>query len=293
MLLRETIALLSTAVLTMLLWNTNRLSVLRRLLLDSHSIAPAYAPLPLFGRPTSAQIFFLPASSSTTISGFHLACSVSLRIIERQRIDWQDCRLLVRWSLPRDIIVDVGLLNNVHHGAERRTWFEVVGVKGKRVGMRVQWNASRDVDLESPVYALFDDNDYFLLLTAEVHFEHNLWKLRTPESTRNVYGVDEVKYDATLHVPGLLIRYQRPLSSSAVLASARSPEIIVPRPTFDFVCNRSDSKVIVDIGTKGVEKMQRVVTVPVAYPAYRIGAKEAMLATLGVGLVGAMAIAMA
>lgn len=289
--LGEAIAILSTAVFTIFLWNANRLSVLRNLLPNSHSIPPAYAPLPLFGRPTSAQIFFLPALSAMTISGFHLACNVSLRIIERQRIDWQDCKLLVRWSLPRDIIVDVGLLNNVYHGAKRTAWFNVAGVKGRRVGMRVQWNASRDVDLESPVYSLFDGND-FLLLTAEVQFEHSLWELRKSESSHNVYGIDEVKYDVILHVPNLLIRYQRPLSST-ILGNARSPAIIVPRPTFDFACDRSDSKVMVDIGTKGIEKMQKAVTVPVAYPVYRIGAKEAMMATLGVGLVGAMAIAIA
>ena len=102
-------------------------------------------------------------------------------------MDWGDCEFVVRWLMPKDVIVDVAQLN-------RDTGYsDSAGVKSY-----TRWITSRTVDLELPVYSLDSNNPF--LLEARMSFEHSQWQ------SSNF----EVKYDITLKLLNALIRYQLP-----------------------------------------------------------------------------------
>ena len=169
---------------------------------------------------------------------------------------------LVRWWMPKDIIVDVSQLNR------DASYNKNAGVK-----TYTRWTTSEPVDLELPTYSL-DVNDDFML-EARMRFEHSQWQS----------SHFEVKYDVPLMLHAL-IRYQQPDGT------ATHQHVPIPQPTFDFVC---DTRIpVVDILGKRAYEMSREAKIPVAriieFMSIRITPPLAMIITIGMSLLGAFVI---
>lgn len=254
-----------TFLLTIFFWNQQ--SILNRLpaFITTRPIIPSIcSSIPLLGPPTTAQIFVL--SGKTTVEGYHFEQSLKIRMIERQRVDWGDCEFVVRWLMPKDVIVDVAQLNR------DAGYNSSAGVKSYTT-----WITNRTVDLELPVY-LLDSNNPFML-EARMSFEHSQWQ------SSNF----EVKYDITLKLLNALIRYQLPNQTRAF------ENVSIPQPTFDFIC---DTEIpVVDIFGKGAYGMAREAKIPVAsiieILSIKITPVIAMTITVGASMLGALAICLA
>lgn len=253
-----------TFILTIFIWNQHIiLNHIPAFITPKPIIASVCSSIPLFGPPTSAHIFVL--AGKTTIEGYHFEQSLNIRVIEREKVDWNDCEFVVRWLMPKDVIVDVSQLDR-DSGYNNKA-----GVKSY-----TRWTTSRMVDLELPVYSLDSDDPF--LLEARMTFEHSQW-----QSSRF-----EVKYDFTLKLLNALIRYQLPNGI------ATFERVSIPQPALDFTCNTRIP--VVDIFGKGAYGMAKEAKIPVAgiveVVSIKITPVIAMTITVGASMLGALAISL-
>lgn len=227
---------LATLVATLAIWNSYAPSILQDT--DQHksfvSQEERRPPVLLFGPPTALRIVLLPDSKSVQC-GHHIGWNASLSIVEKSMVDWDDCALLMRWTMPPWIIVDVNQLN-------RQTYPQIA--KGS-VSMKAAWSTNRPVDPEQPMYKIKKTTDLVpFVLEARISFEHALWK---PSS--DLIKLSEVSYEAQL-LGGATIR--------CLLPNKPLPRhtISIPGPVMDFVCTIDrDKSIAVDLFPRGARLM--------------------------------------
>lgn len=179
-------------------------------------------------RPSIAANIYLLDSQVDIKSGYHIRLRSTLRVQQRNRVDWLKCRLKLTWrGMSSDLIVNVAQLNRV-----QSAWTVTPSGSATNVEACVEWGTSRAVDLELPIYQLTGKNKEPFDLTAEIAFKRKTWAFAFgKEASVSIAQTDEFAWDTSVAFDAQ-IRYQLPNPTGT------SPLITIPSPpSIEFQCN--------------------------------------------------------
>lgn len=216
----------------------------------------------------------IEASHLLRNGGQHRAYTLSLHFSPRPRLEgepvvpWQQCRLKMEWPLPKNVFVDVWRL--------RRFAGPSIQTASTIVPNAPVWSVRpRHPDIEVGSYA---PEAKPFLLTAEVSFS----ELGPSPLVRDGRLLDsDSPWQLNLHVPDLVVRYQKAANVGDLWAQLHSPPIYLPTPKLHFNCareRRGDRESVADLNVEW--RLHRLRPMEISLP---IGSASPVIAQITIG----------
>lgn len=177
----------------------------------------------------------IEVSHKLSNSGQHRPYTLSLHFSPRPRgdgpIPWNDCKLNVKWPLPKSVLIDVWSLRRLTAFTVENESGHVLNPSSVSAGPPFWSVKPRHPDIEVGAY---DPKARPFILTAQVPFKAEAdGKISRIENGKLVQI--DAPWNLDLHVPDLFVRYQT-AQLGGLFQKHSSKVSYIPAPNLQFIC---------------------------------------------------------